>query len=298
VGDVQVAATLLPHVQKPFVFLTNLAASADDVQLTQLRDMGIPVLMGTENGVRAIKHLVEYSEFQKRKTANALKPAFLKKTESKESTVPALQQTLDEFSSKQLLSRYGIAIPQEQIANSLSDALRAASEIGYPVALKTASGELHKSDKGGVKLNLQNTDKLTTAYKSLAESFGPRALVQEMIPSGVELILGIVNDVQFGPMLAIGLGGILVEILKDSRLLMLPTTRQDICHVLMNLRGAKILQGARGQAPANLDAIVDAAMALSAFAYEYGDEIAAVEINPLIALPDRAVAVDALIIKK
>lgn len=293
-GYVDVAASALPSLKKPLVFLTNLAASADEAQLAQLRALGIPVLLGAENGVRAIKHCVEYSEFQRRSPMHEVFPQAKQKVDIS----PAGESVPDEYASKQALQQYGIAIPQEAIANAVADALHAAECIGYPVALKTAEGELHKSDKGGVKLNLQNEQQLTIAYQELESTFGARVLVQEMIPRGVELILGIVNDPQFGAMLAIGLGGIFVEVFKDSRLLLLPTTRDSVRDALLRLRGAKLLQGARGQPAVNMDAIVDAAMGLADLAQAHADEISAIDINPLIALPDRAVAVDALVVFK
>ena len=298
-GYVDVAASALPHLKKPLVFLTNLSASADDAQLAQLRAMGIPVLLGTEHGVRAIKHLVEYSEFQRRRNERREERGEKRETRNPKGELSARDgNVLDEYASKKILCEYGIEIPNEAIANSLAEALRAAECIGYPVALKTAAGELHKSDKGGVKLEIQNAQELEFAYRDLEKIFDTRVLVQEMIPRGVELILGIVNDSQFGLMLAIGLGGIFVEVLNDSKLLMLPTTRDDVRAALLNLRGAKLLHGARGHAAVEIEKIVDAAMALSDFANDFGDEIVAVEVNPLMALETRAVAVDALIITK
>jgi hypothetical protein len=119
-----------------------------------------------------------------------------------------------------------------------------------------------------------------------------------MIPPGVELILGVVNDPQFGPMLTLGLGGIFVEVFKDVRMLMLPTTPDAVERVLLNLRGAALLHGVRGRPPVNRGAIVRAVMGLAALAEDLGDLISEIDINPLIALPDEAVIVDALIVPK
>jgi acetyltransferase len=120
-----------------------------------------------------------------------------------------------------------------------------------------------------------------------------------MVPEGVEMILGLVNDAQFGALLALGLGGIFVEVLKDSRLVMLPAAPEAVRSSLLSLRsGTALLKGARGRPPADVEAVVDAALRLSALAADLGDLIAAVDINPLMALPNGAVAVDALIIPK
>ncbi|MGH2525001.1 MAG: acetate--CoA ligase family protein, partial [Anaerolineales bacterium] len=154
----------------------------------------------------------------------------------------------------------------------------------------------HKSDRGGVRLNLKEAASLAEAYREFEARFGPRVLVQQMIPEGVEIILGLVNDSQFGVMLALGLGGILVEVLKDSRLVMLPTTPDEVREALLSLRGAALLKGVRGKPPADVEAIVEAALRLAALAADWGERIAALDINPLIALPSGAVAVDALIV--
>ncbi|NJN97491.1 MAG: CoA-binding protein, partial [Anaerolineales bacterium] len=206
--------------------------------------------------------------------------------------------SLDEFASKEILRAYGITTPAEAVATSLEEAVRVAEAIGYPVALKTAAGELHKSDRGGVRLDLPDAVSLAEAYRDFSTRFGPRVLVQQMIPAGVELLLGLVNDPQFGPMLALGTGGVFVEILRDHRLLLLPTTPAAVRETLLDLRSAPLLKGARGRPAADIEAIVDTAMRLAALAADLGDLIAEVDINPLMALPGGAVAVDALIVPK
>jgi acyl-CoA synthetase (NDP forming) len=120
-----------------------------------------------------------------------------------------------------------------------------------------------------------------------------------MIPDGCELLLGLVFDAQFGPMLTVGMGGIFVEVLKDFRmlpLLPLPTTSAVIGDALASLRGAPLLHGVRGRPPADFDAIVDAALSLATLASDLGDCISEVDVNPLVALPDRAIVVDALVV--
>jgi acyl-CoA synthetase (NDP forming) len=119
-----------------------------------------------------------------------------------------------------------------------------------------------------------------------------------MVPDGCELLLGLVFDAQFGPMLTIATGGIFVEVLKDFRMLPLPTTSATIAEALERLRGAPLLQGVRGRPPADTKAIVRAALSLAALASDLGDCISEVDVNPLVALPDRAVVVDALVVPK
>ncbi|GAB4420331.1 MAG: acetate--CoA ligase family protein [Anaerolineae bacterium] len=317
---VEVALAAQPHLTHPLTFLVHLAAAAGDSQISRLRQADIPVLLGTETGLRAIRHVLEYSEFQRRRGGEAKRRggeearrrgggaeeiSRLTPHASRLTLLTELRQLLqsatgplDEFASKEILRAYGIATPAEAVATSLAEAIYVAETIGYPLALKTAAGELHKSDRGGVRLNVRDAAALTEFYLEFEDRFGSRVLIQQMIPAGVELLLGLVNDPQFGPMLALGTGGIFVEVLRDHRLLMLPTTPADVRKALLSLRSAALLKGARGHPAADIEAVVDAAMRLAALAADLGDLIAEVDINPLIVLPSGAVAVDALIVPK
>ncbi len=313
---IEIVLNARSRLTKPVIFLCNIAASLDPAQAVRLRDAGIPVLMGTENGVRAIKHLMDYCEFRQRTPILHLPSVSritLSEVEGSQDgaqagpgwgpaamrQILASASSLDEFTSGEFLRAYGISVAERVVASSLDEAMQAATRLGYPLALKTAMGEAHKSDKGGVRLNLTNAGDLSSAYRDFESRFGPRVLVQQMVPEGVEMILGLVNDAQFGMLLALGLGGIFVEVLRDSQWVMLPATPEAVRSALMSLRGgAVLLKGARGRPPADVEAIVDAALRLSALAADLGDLIAAVDINPLMALPDGAVAVDALLVPK
>jgi acetyltransferase len=263
--------------------------------------MGIPVLLGTETGLRAVRHVLEYARFQRERarSAEAVRavpvPTHLHELRRRLET---RAEALDEPASKAFLHAYGLTTTREIAAESLGEALRAAEKIGYPVVLKTAAGELHKTERGGVRLDLAAPGDLAAAYRDLEARLGARVLVQEQVPPGVELLLGLVNDPQFGPMLTVGTGGIFVEILADVRWCLLPTTAAAVRAALGGLRGARLLRGARGRPPADLDAVVRAALGLAALAEDLGDRIAALDINPLVALPDRAVVVDARIVPK
>jgi acyl-CoA synthetase (NDP forming) len=329
---VEVALRALPHLTHPLIFLVHLTAAAGDNQMVRLRQAGIPILLGTETGLRAIRHLIEYSEFQRRNEETRRRGEDEAKVRGSEDPLspfrvkPALGtfhatcdtqyvshiphqaelrqvlQTapgpLDEFASKEILRAYGISTPVGSVVASLAEALAVAKEIGYPVAIKTVAGELHKSDQGGVQLNITDAASLAKIYREFEARFGPRVLVETMVPAGVELLLGLVNDPQFGPLLVLGTGGIFVEVLRDHRLVMLPTTPTRVREALLGLRGAALLKGVRGHPAVDIEAVIDAAMRLSALAADLGDLIAEVDINPLIALPTGAVAVDALIVPK
>jgi acetate---CoA ligase (ADP-forming) len=297
-----IVGPLLDRLESPLAFMVHLSLTASERQMSQLRALGVPVLMGTETGLRACGHVLRYSAFQRARAAGGgaggrelPKPADLT---SLRAQIEQAHGALDEHASKEILAAYGLVAPRELPADSLEATLRAALSIGYPVALKTAGGELHKTESGGVRLGLESSEALRSAYLDFEARLGPRVLVQQMVPPGVELILGLVNDPQFGPMLTVGLGGIFVEVLRDVRMLMLPTTDASVREALLGLRGAALLHGVRGRPPVDLQAVVRAAMGLAALAEDLGDAIGEIDVNPLIALPDAAVVVDALIVPK
>jgi acetyltransferase len=257
--------------------------------------------MGTETGLRATRHVIEYSAYQRDRAANKnAQPRQIERPANLLELRERLRRAsgaLGEHDSKQILAAYGLTTTQEIQTQTLTETLSAGDEIGYPVALKTCA-DLHKTERGGVRLEIANRKQLSEAYSDFEKRLGAEVLVQQMIPQGTELILGVVNDRQFGPMLALGTGGIFVEVLADTSMLAIPTTPNAVRRVLMGLRGAALLKGARGRAPADIDAIVNAVMCLSALAEDLGESISEIDVNPLAALPDRAVVVDALIIPK
>ncbi len=297
----KIAAKVQDELTKPLAWLTHASATTSEAQASTLRRMGIPVLLGTETGLRAVRHVLDYARFQRERATRGPvarevpRPAELSLLRRE---LEARGDALDEHASKRCLRAYGLTTTREMAAESLEEALRAAEKIGYPVVLKTAAGLLHKTERRGVRLDLRDGDDLVAAYRDLEARLGRRVLVQEQVPPGVELLLGIVADPHFGPMLTVGSGGIHVEILADVRWLLLPTSAAEVRAALAKLRGAPLLRGARGRAPADEDAVVRAALGLAALAEDLGDRIEAVDVNPLIALPDRAVVVDALIVPK
>ncbi len=296
-----IAKAVKGRMQNPLVFMVHASESASVLQMRRLREMGVPVLMGTETGLRALRHTIDYAAFQRTRGQGAIEGHSVRVPKDFGALRTQLENAtdaLDEHASKQLLRAYGLTTTQERAVATLDDALAAASEIGYPVALKTAGGDLHKTERDGVLLGVADPDALATAYRDFEARLGARVLVQEMIPDGCELILGLVFDPQFGPMLTLGTGGIFVEVLKDFRMLMLPTTADAVAEALAGLRGAVLLRGARGRPPADVKAVIDAALSLSALASDLGDLIAEVDVNPLLALSDRAVVVDALIVPR
>jgi acetyltransferase len=257
--------------------------------------------------------LMNYAAFRKEhlSRAQAAAPASTdgKAREAAVSMLTRAGRSLTEHQGKQLLNLYGIPITKEDVAKSEEHAVGIADNIGYPLALKIDSPDiLHKTEAGALKLNIRNREELVTAYNEVLENarrYDPKAhingvLIQEMVSGGTEVIVGVNNDSQFGPTLMFGLGGIFVEILKDVALRVAPLTREEALEMVQEIKGFKVLAGARGQAKADIQAIADVLVKVSHLALELEDHVAELDINPLLVLPEgQGVRVaDALVIKK
>ena len=210
---------------------------------------------------------------------------------------------LTEVEAKQLLAEAGIPVIEARLAKSRDDAVALAGELGYPIVLKVVSPQIsHKSDVGGVKLNLGSAEEVGQAFDAImasARKVAPDATiggvsVQRMAQPGVEVIVGMTMDPQFGPVLMFGLGGVLVEVLKDVAFRVVPITARDARQMIRDIQGFPVLEGYRGQEPADLDALEGLLLKLSDF-IEGHPEVAELDLNPVFAYPKGAVAVDARI---
>ena len=280
---------------KPVVVLSNVPAAIDPDTADGLRDSGIPVLEGTRTGLLALKHLLDHATDPGAPAPPAApdlarQDRWTRVITAGEAHGPRLED---------LLRDYGIASARTRAADSSAGALAAAAEIGYPVVLKTGEpGIAHKSDAGGVVLGLRDPDALRDAYEDLAERLGRRVLVCETIPAGPELSLGLARDHELGPLLVVGAGGVLVELLADRAVALPPVGPAQARRMLGTLRASRLLAGLRGQPAADLDAVTAAITGLSQLATELGGVLEALDINPLICGPAGAVAVDALVIPR
>jgi succinyl-CoA synthetase beta subunit len=208
-------------------------------------------------------------------------------------------EPFDELEGLALLSDYGVSVVANVRADTLEDAIAAAERLGFPVAVKTASpGVQHKSDVGGVRLGVDDSPSLEDAYADLERRLGPQVTVARMAPPGVEIALGIVRDPQFGPMVLVGAGGVLVEVLKDRKLAMPPLDEIHAQSMVDRLAIRPLLDGVRGRPAANLDALAHAVVALSRLAHDIGNHLEALDANPIICGPSGCVAVDALVIPR
>jgi acyl-CoA synthetase (NDP forming) len=204
------------------------------------------------------------------------------------------EKTLTELEAKSLLKGFGLSVPQGEVC-AAANAAAAADRIGYPVTLKVSSAAIaHKTEAGGVMLNLRNRDDVARAAEKLGQ-IAPDLLVERMVTGAVaELIVGLKADPQFGIALVIGAGGILTELLKDSATLLLPTDRSEIERALRSLKVWRLIEGYRGKA-GDQAAVIEAIEAIARFAAAHDGLIEELDVNPLLVLPDGAVAVDALI---
>lgn len=216
----------------------------------------------------------------------------------------AQQRTsLDEHAGKKLLAAFGVTVPQAVTVKTTGEVDAALATLKPPLVVKIMSPDiLHKSDAGGVKVSLQSAADVKDAINAMAASpkiMGARIdgyLIEEMAPAGQEIVIGGLRDPQFGPLVMVGLGGIFVEVLRDVSFRICPITRLDAQEMLADLKGAAILDGARGMKPVSQDAIIDVLLKVggeNGLLMRHADDIAEADINPLIVSSSGAVAVDA-----
>ncbi len=255
---------------------------------------GVPFLQGAENGLRAVRALIRYGEFLRGRQAE---PRPVAQVSAVAGAARALVHTaggrpLVEREAKAILRLYGIPVTRERLATSPEEALAAARELGYPVALKVESPDIvHKTEAGGVILGVAHAEAVADGFARILESArrsAPAArlsgvLVQEMVAEGRELILGMTVDPVYGPAIAVGLGGVFVELLRDVALGVPPLTKSDCRAMLARLRAAPLLEtGARGTGPADLDAVIELLLRFSQLCIDLKDDVSEIDINPLV----------------
>ena len=320
---------------KPVAVLAGLASAIDRDAAAELRQAGIPVLEGMRTGLLALRHLLDHAESAVTAADPGAAPpstAPLAAT-SLAATGPLAATSLaavgplaatspgatSPFGAERraravallaagqasgapllsLLREYGLAAARSDPAADIDAALGAASAIGYPVVLKTAEPAIaHKTDARGVLLGIRDPAELAAAYQDLSARLGPRVVVCEAIAPGIEIALGIARDADLGPLIVVGAGGILVELLADRAVALPPVGEEQARRMIGRLRAARLLAGIRGGPPADSAAVVRAITGLSALAIDLGDELEALDVNPLICGPDGAVAVDALAVSR
>jgi acyl-CoA synthetase (NDP forming) len=274
---------------KAAVLATFSDTISESVAARLMKD-GVAMLAGIDAGIAGIQAAVNVGTAWSRPLSLPLL-----KSSGQQQDDPV--KVLDEAESKGLLARCGVPVPSARVVrNNAGEAAAAAGELGYPVVVK-ALGVAHKTEVGGVRLDLGSADEVSAAVMAmsgLSEAF----LIEKMVDGAVaELIVGVARDEQFGPYLLVGGGGILVEMMKDSASLLMPTTREQVLHALGQLKCAPLLNGFRGAPPADLNAAADVILAVAGMVENDPSSIIELDINPLMLLAEGqgAVAADALI---
>lgn len=259
---------------------------------------GVPFLMSFDNGLRAVKALIDYAEYQRRRkspVASLQSPDTGRQEKAQAIIARAKGNTLTEAEGKQILALYGIPITHEQIADSADQAAECARHIGFPVAMKIVSPHIaHKTEAGGVALNVANEAETRVAFERImasVKSYNPNAelqgvSVQEMVRGGHEMIVGMTSDSQFGPGIVLGLGGIFVEVLKDMVMRVPPLSKDDAYAMMHTLKGAAILKGVRGQKPADVNALADVLVNFSQLCLDLSVVVREIDINPVVVLDE------------
>ncbi len=263
-------------------------------------DLGYPVFEDPSLAVRAMAALTRFGEVFEHRD-NDSPPA------APVDMLPVPQMVVGEAEAKKILASAGIPVASESLASSAMDAVTAAGMIDGPCALKIVSPDiLHKTEIGGVLLNVDGATAVEEGYRTLMQRAADHApdarvegvLVSEMVAGGVETVMGVVSDPVFGPAVMFGLGGVFVEVLKDVTFRLAPFGVQEAHRMIDEIRSRVMLDGFRGTAPSDIDALANALARISVFAAANADQLETIDVNPFIVLPKGAAAVDALIVPK
>ena len=295
--NVRATRAAVERTGKPIFLASNYAMVRHRQMARDLTDDGIPVLDGTEEALLAVRHLFAYRDFHARDAAAPAPadPATVGQWRARlQDDVP-----MDEADALDLLAAFGIGTIAYARAGTAKDVQARAHEIGFPVVLKTASAGIHhKSDVGGVRLNIETPDELTAAYDDMTAQLGPDVLIAAMAESGVEIALGALFDPQFGPCVMVSAGGTLIELLDDKVFARAPVAAADAKGLLDELKIRRLLDGLRGTPAADIDALARGIERFSVMIAALGDVLAEADVNPLIVTPGGALAVDALIVPR
>jgi acyl-CoA synthetase (NDP forming) len=286
---------------KPIALATCYSDLANSAICRAAHAAGIPLIDGAHETLLAFRHLFDYREFKRQRIPPPASVALNrdKLASWKRKLASHTAETLGETDALALLADFGVTVVSHAAVCSESELLTAAARIGYPLVLKTAQpGIDHKSDSNGVFVNIGSEQELLERYRDLDTRLGPAALVSQMVEQGIEIALGTVNDAQFGPIVMVAAGGILVELLSDRAVAMCPLNQAQAAEMIDSLKANRLLQGMRGKPAANRQALIDAVVNLSVIALEFSDSIAEIDINPVLVNQDGALAVDALILRK
>lgn len=310
--DIELGAEFIASCVKPAAMLWIGGCSDDREFMPQdLVARGIPVYRNALPCLRAVRAAADFGRFVARMRAGELEPVRPPGADAARSRalLDARAGKLTEREAKAVLAAYGFPVTRERLARNVEEAVSHAGEIGTPVAIKVDSPDIaHKTEAGALRLNVHGKEAIEHAYDEVitaARAFAPGAtingvLVQEMARPGIEMMLGILRDPVFGPVVAVAMGGIHVEVLRDIAYRIAPVTQDEARVMLRELRAYQLLEGVRGAPPADIDALVDAVVRLSWFAHDHAATVAELDINPLLVFDAAAgvQVIDALIVRR
>jgi acyl-CoA synthetase (NDP forming) len=310
-GDLRAASEAASQIDKPVAVLW--IGGCNDEPSLAARDLaaaGTPVFTETITCVRTMSTLIKYAEFlrERQSSTRTARPAGADLATARQ-ILASESGTLTERTSRDVLAAYGLPRMREALAADSSAAVALAREFGTPVAMKIESSDIaHKTEANGVRLGISGDDAVRAAFDEImrnSTAYRPRAklsgvLVQEMAPPGLDMIVGLTNDPIFGPVVVVGVGGVHVEVMRDLAYRVAPVDAAEARSMLRELRGYRLLEGARGASPRDIEAFVDAIVRLSWLGYDFQNEIAELDANPIrLGKVGRGLQVlDALIVKK
>jgi acyl-CoA synthetase (NDP forming) len=253
--------------------VTNYASVNHRALALAVTEAGVPVIDGTEEGLRAIRALFALRD--RRGLARTLPPEVPPATVARWRARLTDGPAPGEDEGLAMLAEWGIAVPRRARADTAAAVQAAGAAIGYPLALKSAApGLQHKSDAGGVVLGIDGPAALAAAYQTMEARLGSAAILAEMVPAGVEIGFGMISDPAFGPVVVAAAGGIWIEALADRATGLAPLTREEAAGMIGGLRIARLLDGGRGRPPADRAALIDALWRFSRLAADLGDRCA------------------------
>ncbi|ATW28149.1 acetate--CoA ligase family protein [Candidatus Formimonas warabiya] len=287
---------------KPIAIIPFVENTRNQEYLDKLENLHVPILPPTNYAFSILNYLADFVNYRTEERAWELALP-----DTAATNLPL--QALSEHASKELFKKYGVPVTREVIVTSAQEAARAAKDIGYPVVMKVESAEiLHKSDMGGVMLGIRDDVAAGEAFRRImdnARKHKPEAkvngvLIQEMLPEGLEMILGVHNDPQFGPVVLCGLGGVFVEVFKDVSLSPAPLNSCEALAMLQSLKAFPLFNGYRGRNVLDIEALAQTIVKIARFAADHKNTLSQLDINPLMVYPKGkgVCAVDALIINR
>ena len=280
---------------KPIFWIPYIEHTRDVASADALKAAGVPLLPTGCYGCSTLKKILDFATFEFEDIQAAIPKA-----------VHRGRYSLSEYDSLCYLKEHGVPIPPQAVAATEEEAVEAAKNLGYPLSVKIHSADIqHKSDVGGVLLNISDEAELRQAFRTVMDNcreHAPQAnlqgvLLKPMLKTGVEMIIGVNNDKDFGPMIMVGMGGVFVELFKDVALAPAPLTVRQAMKMIDSLKSAPLLNGYRGSSPCDKQALADLLVAISEMAAAGKDEMKELDINPVFVTPEGVSIADALLVK-